>query len=188
MPTAVAALPTVPFPVTASVAACCTRPMQQACGDRPVKSAPLLNATLMPRPASRFPRLAEERRLTLGSTMSVSPPPVLGIANAPAMPLRVCADSAGQPPDPESGSSAVIASFPPRYGSDTAVHPPALTIRNAPPCRNSALTCRPVAVVNCPGLVWLAGNGADQSASRYRASVSTQAMPLRLSGPSSCGM
>ena len=39
MPTAAAAAPTVPFSPTWSVAACCTKPMQQACGDSPVKSA-----------------------------------------------------------------------------------------------------------------------------------------------------
>ena len=39
MPTAVAALATVPFSPTPRVAACSTRPMQHACVDSPVKSA-----------------------------------------------------------------------------------------------------------------------------------------------------
>ena len=50
MPTAVAALATVPFSPTSRVAACSTRPMQHACSDSPVKSAAWPNATPMPSP------------------------------------------------------------------------------------------------------------------------------------------
>ena len=66
MPTAVAALATVPFSPTSRVAACSTRPMQQACGDSPAKSAAGVNATPMPSPASRGFMLTLVARFTFG--------------------------------------------------------------------------------------------------------------------------
>src|SRR5579872_6053912 len=69
-PTAVAALATVPFSPTCRVAACSTRPMQQACGDSALKSAAVVNATPMPSPLSRVRMLTLSWRFTLGSEIS----------------------------------------------------------------------------------------------------------------------
>jgi hypothetical protein len=52
MPTAVAALATVPCSPTRKVAACWTRPMLPAWGESPEKSARLVKAIPMPSPAS----------------------------------------------------------------------------------------------------------------------------------------
>ena len=57
-----------------------------------------------------------------------------------------------------------MASWPPLYGSHTAVQPPARTARYEPPVMNCAVTCRPAAVVNGPGLVWFGSNGAAHAA------------------------
>ena len=89
---------------------------------------------------------------------------------------------------PEGGSSATIASLPPRYGSRAAVQPAALAVRYGPPFMNGAVTCCPAAVVNGPGLVWLASNGVAHAARRYSASVSTQPMPVQRGGGSSRGI
>ncbi len=67
---------------------------------------------------------------------------------------------------PAGGSSATMPSLSPRYGSQTAVQPPALTARYRPPFMNCAVTLRPAELVNGPGVVWLDWNGAAQAASR----------------------
>ena len=126
MPTAVAALATVPCSPTCKVAACFTRPMQHACGDSPVKSADGVNATPMPSALSRafmltlsprFTRGSETLRAWTGPTVppAVLPPAVLPPAASLAV-IALSADAAGvwQPPAPEGGSSASITSLPPR--------------------------------------------------------------------------
>ena len=91
-------------------------------------------------------------------------------------------------PAPAAGSSATMASVPPRYGSETAVQPPAVAIRYPPPFMKLALTCRPAAVVNGPGRVSAASNGVAHAAFRYSASVSTHPMSFSEPGGSRCGM
>src|ERR1022692_3179753 len=147
--------------------------MQHACGDSPAKSAAGLNAMPMPSRLSSPFMPIRELRLTFGSAMAswlVGAPGKLALPRG--MSRVVIARSAatggiGHPAAPEAGSIATIASLPPRYGSDTAVQPPALVVRKSPPCMNFTLIRRPAAVVNGPALVWLARNGVAQAACRY---------------------
>src|SRR5579862_4569713 len=164
MPTAVAELAVVPCSPTCSVSACWTRPMQQACGDSAWKSADEVNATPMPSPASRDFMLTLTERFTRGSAMPRDSTPFEPDARAVVMAPRIAVVGIAHAVAPAGGSSATMASLPPRYGSRAAVHPARLTVWYGPPCMNWAVTCRPAAVVNDPGLVWAASNGVAHAA------------------------
>src|SRR3984957_3387290 len=168
MPTAVAALATVPFSPTWRVAACSTRPMQQACRDSPLKSASELKATPMPSRVSRASMLTWFLRFTLGSEMSRLsakpdvPPPSL-VASVPSC----AAVGIAQPLAPADGSRAIMDSRPLPYGSQTAVQPSAVAPTYGPPFMNCALTWRPAAGVEGPDSVSPARNGGAQGPFRH---------------------
>jgi hypothetical protein len=131
MPTAAAAAPTVPFSPTCRVAACWTKAMQQACGDSAEKSADEVNARPMPSRLSSSFMSPLALRLTFGSeTCAVS---VITLApdeaSSPLIERRAVVVGRAQVPDPGGGSSAVMDSFPPWYGSETAVQPPTAAYR-----------------------------------------------------------
>src|SRR6266699_3665449 len=142
MPIEVAALATVPFSAIARVAACCTNPMQHACAETLVKSAPLLNATPMPSLVSTSFSDSLEAILTLGSATSVS---VLLAARPEASAPAVAASGTWQPVPPAGGSAASMLSLPPLYGSATAVQPCVRVTENAPPRMKLAVTGPPAA-------------------------------------------
>src|SRR6202050_3318159 len=165
MPTAVAALATVPCSPTCKVAACGTRPMQQACGDSPEKSAAEVNARPMPSAASRLFMLVVSASLTFGSATALVVWLVpVGLVSRAVITPRPAADGIVQPAAPPGGSSASRPSRPPRYGSQTPVQPPARSERNWPPFMNDTVTCWPAAVANGAGLVRLAWKGAAPTA------------------------
>src|ERR1700677_248681 len=113
--------------------------MLPACGEIPVKLACGPNATPIPRLASRFLMFAAELKLTLGRAT-----PVLALPEPEEPSLEISAAAAaagrsGQPagPGPEAGegSSAIMATRPPWYGSETAVQPSPVAEAKYPPCR-----------------------------------------------------
>src|SRR5947209_1555074 len=164
MPTAVAAEATVPFSPMSRVAACSTRPMQQACFDRPVKSADWVNATPMPRLDRTGFRLAWVARLTFGKATLLFSSPAPPAARREVMAVRAAAAGSAQPAVPAGGSRASMASLPPRYGSQTAVQPFTLTALYEPLIMKCAWTRRPAAVVKESGTVSLGSNGVAQAA------------------------
>ncbi|HET9973914.1 MAG TPA: hypothetical protein VFQ68_37175 [Streptosporangiaceae bacterium] len=74
------------------------------------------------------------------------------------------ADGRAQPVVPAGGSRASMASLPPRYGSQTAVQPSALTARYEPSTMKCAVTRWPAAVVKESGTVSSGSNGVAQGA------------------------
>src|SRR6516225_3265117 len=103
-------------------------------------------------------------RFTLGKETLLVSVPGWPDARREVIAPRAAAAGKVQPAEPAGGSSASIASLPPRYGSQTAVQPSEVTVRYRPPSMNCAVTGRPAAVVNGPGPVSFGSNGATQAA------------------------
>ena len=109
-------------------------------------------------------RLIWVAMLTFGNATLLLSRPGLPAARREVMAVRAAAAGNAQPAVPAGGSRASMASLPPRYGSQTAVQPSALTAWYGPLTMKCAVTRRPEAVVNGSGLVSPGSNGVAQAA------------------------